>query len=259
MVHGAGSNAVATDLGDLDGDGDLDWVLSYFGSAEFRVFRNNGGAAFAFDQSFDADANGSCAGLVDIDDDRDIDMLLFDEIADTIRVLRNQNGTFQQLCDPGIAGVVSCPCGNPPSGPGRGCNNFGASSGGASLVGSGVASLGADSVVLSAANENLTSLTIFWTGKNLISPPGAVHGAGVRCVSVLNRLYSGNAAGGAIVRPGGSDPSVSARSASVGAAITAGQTRFYFTIYRDNLAAGPCGNPASNINLSNAVGVTWTP
>ncbi|MFN0008048.1 MAG: FG-GAP-like repeat-containing protein [Planctomycetota bacterium] len=259
QVHGAGSNAVATDLGDLDGDGDLDWVLSFFGSAEFRVFRNNGAGTFAFDQSFGADANGSCAGLVDIDGDRDIDMLLFDEIADTIRVMRNLNGTFQQLCSPGLAGVVSCPCGNPPSGSGRGCNNFGASSGGASLNGSGVASLGSDSVVLSAANENLTSLTIFWTGQNLISPPGTAHGAGVRCVSVLNRLYSGNASGGAIARPGGSDPSVSARSAAVGAAITAGQTRYYFTIYRDNLAAGPCGNPTSNINLSNALGVTWAP
>jgi len=259
QAYGGGSSAIATDLGDLDGDGDLDWVVSYFSSHEFRLFRNNGAGTFTFETSFQADSNGSCAGLVDIDGDRDIDMLLFDEIADTIKVMRNLNGTFQQLCHPGTAGIVSCPCGNPPSGSGRGCNNFGASSGGATMAGSGVASLGSDSVLLSAANENLTSLTIFWTGKNLISPPGTAHGAGVRCVSVLNRLYSGNASGGAIARPGGSDPSVSARSAAVGAAITAGQTRYYFTIYRDNLAAGPCGNPTSNINLSNAVGVTWAP
>jgi len=163
------------------------------------------------------------------------------------------------FCTPGSAGVVACPCGNPPSGPDRGCDNHGAASGGASLAGSGFPSLGSDSLVLSAADENLTSLTIFWTGSSLISPPGAVHGAGVRCVSALKRLYSGNASGGAIARPGGSDPSVSARSSAVGAAITSGQTRYYFTIYRDNLAVGPCGNTASNINVSNALRVRWMP
>jgi len=258
QVVGAGSNAVATDLGDLDGDGDLDWVLSYFGSSEFRLFRNNGLGTFAFDQSFPADSNGSCAGLVDIDGDRDIDMLLFDEIADTIRVLRNADAQFVQLCHPGTGGVVACPCGNPPSGLGRGCNNYGAGSGGATIAGSGVASLGADTVLLSATNENPTSLTVFWTGSSLI-PSGVAHGAGVRCAGSLHRLYSGNASSGAISRPGGSDLSVSARSAAVGAGISTGQTRYYFTIYRDPQAAVPCGNSASTINLSNAVAVTWAP
>ena len=166
---------------------------------------------------------------------------------------------FTSFCDPGSGGVVACPCGNPPSGPNRGCQNHGAATGGATIVGSGLASLAADSVLLSATNENASSLTVFWTGQTLIAPPGVAHAAGVRCAATLHRLYSGNASGGAIARPGGSDPSVSTRSATVGAPITAGQTRYYFTIYRDPQAAAPCGSSASTINLTNALRVTWAP
>src|SRR6185369_359271 len=35
---------------------------------------------------------------------------------------RNETG-FTSLCDPGVGGVSSCPCSNPPSGSGRGCDN----------------------------------------------------------------------------------------------------------------------------------------
>lgn len=62
---------------------------------------------------------------------------------------------------------------------------------------------------------------------------------------------------GATALVASSDPSVSARSATVGAPISPGETRYYFTIYRDPQAAGPCGNAASTINLSNAVAVNW--
>jgi len=166
---------------------------------------------------------------------------------------------FTTYCEPGTGGTLACPCGNPPSGPDRGCNNHGAATGGASLSASGVPSLTADSVLLNAANENTSALTIFWTGSTQLSPPGVVHGAGVRCVSDLKRLYTGNASAGAITRPGMGDSSVHTRSAIVGASISAGQTRHYFTVYRDPLAAGPCGNPLTGINLSNAVGIYWGP
>lgn len=151
-----------------------------------------------------------------------------------------------------------CPCGNPGL-PGRGCNNFGSMTGGARFEASGLPMLSADSVVLSAQAENATALTVFWTGTTVVSPQGLVHAAGVRCVSGLNRLYTGPAAGGAISRPGAGDPSVSSRSAAVGAPISAGQTRYYFTIYRDPQAATPCGNAASTVNLSNAAAVMWIP
>ncbi|MBK7643127.1 MAG: hypothetical protein IPJ19_08750 [Planctomycetes bacterium] len=45
-------------------------------------------------------------------------------------------GDFVKLCTPGYDGVLSCPCGNPPAGFGRGCNNS-SSTGGALIEGSG--------------------------------------------------------------------------------------------------------------------------
>ena len=164
------------------------------------------------------------------------------------------------ICEPGVGGVISCPCGNPPTGPGRGCNNFGAGpaqSGG--LTATGIASLTFDNVVLHASGENNSSLTVFWTGSGA-SPTGFVHGAGVRCVtSALRRLYTGAASGGAVSRPGSGDPSVSLRSAAVGSQIQAGATRYYFAIYRDPNAAGPCGVSAATINLTSAGAIVWDP
>src|SRR5262249_43455433 len=37
-----GAHTVSTDLGDLDGDGDVDWVLSSFGGGFWRVYTNDG-------------------------------------------------------------------------------------------------------------------------------------------------------------------------------------------------------------------------
>lgn len=169
-------------------------------------------------------------------------------------------GGFVNFCDPGVGGIVPCPCANPPSGAGRGCDNFGAMSGGASIVGTGNPSLSADTVSLAASGENNTAFTVFFQGRDPVSPTGVAHGAGVRCVTAtLKRLYLGNAAAGSITRPGMGDPSVSARSAAVGDPITAGQARHYFTIYRDPGAAVPCGNTSSTINISNAGTFVWTP
>ncbi|MFN0009481.1 MAG: PQQ-dependent sugar dehydrogenase [Planctomycetota bacterium] len=214
---------------------------------------DQGGEVFKIVPSALVDCNGN-----QIHDICDIDTG-FSQDTNTNGIPDECESVITTFCFPGQGGVVACPCNNPPFFPDTGCNNFGGATGGAYLAGTGSASLGNDTLLLTANEENATALTIFWTGQTLISPPGAAHGAGVRCVSALHRLYSGNASGGTIARPGGQDASVSARSAAVGATIAAGQTRYYFTIYRDNFAAGPCGNPASNINLSSAVGVLWTP
>src|SRR5439155_13956975 len=96
-------------------------------------------------------------------------------------------------CFPGQNGVVACPCGNPPSSTGRGCNNFTAFSGGAQLSATGVASLSGDTVVFTSAGENATATTIFLQGTTQIAT-GVAFGAGVRCVGgSLKRLYVGNA------------------------------------------------------------------
>jgi hypothetical protein len=97
-----GGHAPATDLGDLDGDGDLDWVLSGFVGGLWKVYVNDGAGNFTFDQEFAATANPSCAVLLDIDNDGDLDMALTDEIDDTVTILQNGGGP-SPLCPPAPA------------------------------------------------------------------------------------------------------------------------------------------------------------
>jgi hypothetical protein len=80
--------ALATDLGDLDGDGDLDWITSSFGGDWF-LYRNDGAGRFQFDQSFVAPSAASCALLLDSNGDGDLDLALIDEIADQVLILEN--------------------------------------------------------------------------------------------------------------------------------------------------------------------------
>jgi len=168
---------------------------------------------------------------------------------------------YQPFCIPGALGSIPCPCGNPPAGGGLGCDNFSAGpAASGTLMATGTASLAGDTLILQATGENDTSLTVFWQGQDPTIPGGVVHGAGVRCVGTqLRRLYIGSAAGGAISRPGPGGPAVSARSAALGDTIPTGAARHYFNVYRDPLAAGPCGNTASTVNLTNALTVIWGP
>jgi hypothetical protein len=166
---------------------------------------------------------------------------------------------FVTFCEPGSAGVVSCPCGNPPSSNGRGCNNFGGTTGGARLAGDGWASVAVDQLYLVATQENANAFNVVFTGSTLTAPSGVVHGAGVRCVTGLKRRYTGSASGGMLTKPGPSDQGVNNRSTALGIPITPGDTRYYFNVYRDPAAAGPCGNSASTVNLTNAVRVVWAP
>lgn len=87
---GSGSSTIiATDLGDLDGDGDLDWVLSSFGGSRWYVMSNNGQGAFTVNRQITAPNAGSCGSLYDFDNDGDLDMALADEIADVVLLYRN--------------------------------------------------------------------------------------------------------------------------------------------------------------------------
>jgi WD40-like Beta Propeller Repeat len=166
---------------------------------------------------------------------------------------------FASLCDPGVAGVMACPCSNPPSGSGRGCDNS-ATTGGASLSADGVAYLSMDSLVFTTSGETPNALSIVLQG-NLSVVSGLVDGQGVRCVGgVLIRLYTKNAVGGAMSAPDFSagDPSVSARSGVLGHPILAGRSRWYLVYYRDPTLLGGC--PASStFNMTQTGQVTWWP
>ncbi|HPF40494.1 MAG TPA: FG-GAP-like repeat-containing protein [Phycisphaerae bacterium] len=88
-IYNLGAHTVSTDLGDLDGDGDLDWILSSFGGGFWRAFVNDGIGNFTFDQNFGADANPGCCIIVDVNNDTAMDVVLLDEIANTVRIQLN--------------------------------------------------------------------------------------------------------------------------------------------------------------------------
>ena len=174
-----------------------------------------------------------------------------------------------QNCFPGTGGVINCPCGQPAN-PVGGCANFGATATtGATLNASGTASLAADTLVLTTANHRTAPaagiLNVFFASTGTTLPNGVANGAGVRCYNqVLKRLYTGQTsppASGSLSKPGMGDPSVSARSAALSSPISAGQTRHYFNLYRDAAATAPaaCNNTLSNVNVTNAGSVLWSP
>jgi hypothetical protein len=93
---------LATDLGDIDGDGDLDWMTSSF-FGDWKLFMNNGGqqggtpGTFTFLRDFDAPQAASCALFLDFDNDGDLDIALIDELADVVILERNRSTTQPQL------------------------------------------------------------------------------------------------------------------------------------------------------------------
>jgi hypothetical protein len=174
---------------------------------------------------------------------------------------------FTSLCEPGVSGVITCPCGNPPSGSGRGCNNFAPSggTGGATLGGSGLPSLAADTVSLDVTNT-LKQVHVLFVGTTLSA--NVRTGAGVRCVnsgpnessqSFLKRI--------AKKTPTNGPPStmsftgILAAMIARGAPPIAGETYYYYAAYRNSAANGQPGCPGVTFgfNATNAGAVTWYP
>jgi len=163
------------------------------------------------------------------------------------------------MCEPGVGGVMSCPCGNAPSGLGRGCDNS-SGTGGATLTDVGVASLASDTVVFTTTAQRPTALSIVLQGTSNV-PGGIAYGDGVRCLTTnLKRLYTKPASGGSISAPVGLEMSVSARSALLGDSISAGTNRYYLVFYRDPLPNG-CPPMAGTATFNSSVGrrVLWNP
>lgn len=165
--------------------------------------------------------------------------------------------SFTTFCYPGQDGVRVCPCSNPPSSVGRGCDNS-AATGGAILSETGAASIANDSVVFHTTGERPTALSVVWQGNALVSA-GAVFGQGVRCAGgALKRLYTKNASSGAVTAPSGNEPSVSARSAALADPLSAGSTRYHFVSYRDPTVLNGCPS-GSTFNATQGGVLTWRP
>ncbi len=88
LVTPTDSLVLSTRIGDVDGDGDLDWVLSsYFG--DWRMFMNDGAVNFSAGPTFPSSMAASCAVLLDFDNDGDMDLALIDEEADEVVLMEN--------------------------------------------------------------------------------------------------------------------------------------------------------------------------
>jgi hypothetical protein len=172
------------------------------------------------------------------------------------------------FCFPGEGGIhacTTCSPANPPSQPGRGCDNYGAHTGGAQLSSLGIASVSQDTLIFTSEYENPTAFTVLIQGTATTNHP---FGAGVRCVAgILKRLYTGPAGSwtnldsvGTFHRPGADDPrSVHVASLAVGYDIGANAPilLLYQAYYRDPLASGQCNG--ATFNVSQGLGVDWSP
>ncbi len=157
----------------------------------------------------------------------------------------------------GDGSSIPCPCNNPSSSPGRGCNNSSAT-GGAILLASGNPSLSSDTLLLTTTDEKPTAASLLLQGTAQL-PSGAIFGQGIRCVAgTLHRLYLKIAVAGSITAPSLTDPTVSARSAALGDTIPSGAHRYYGVYYRDPTMLGTC-TPANGFNITQQLDILWTP
>ena len=166
---------------------------------------------------------------------------------------RGDASAFTPLCF-GDGSGAACPCANSGAA-GHGCENS-ATTGGALLSATGVASLAADSAQLTSAGELPSVTSVVLQGTIAVAP--AFFGDGLRCAGgSLKRLYVKSAVAGVVSAPDAGDASISARSSALGDTIALGATRVYQVYYRDpnaNFCAAP---PGGFFNVSNAIAVSW--
>jgi len=138
-----------------------------------------------------------------------------------------------------------CPCGNNGAA-GAGCGNSGAASGGV-LSGTGNATVGNDSVVLTAIDCPANKPGVFFSAAlQANGGNGNPFGDGLLCGSgAINRLE--------VVFLDGGGAASSSVVLSVEDAISAGQTLHYQFWFRDPVGA-PCGN---GFNTTNALTILW--
>jgi len=160
------------------------------------------------------------------------------------RLYGNCGGVGSPFCF-GDATGTGCPCGNT-GGAGEGCANSGGTGGLVSASGS--AGVAADDLAFAASALLPSQPALLFAGQNAINGGNGVpFGDGLRC------------AGQSVVRLGIDTPGANGDAGwgpGLGATggWAAGETRYFQVWYRD--PGGPCG---SGFNLTNGVGVTFTP
>ncbi len=150
-----------------------------------------------------------------------------------------------------------CPCSNDNDGtlPLGGCAH-GSSAAGALLYGEGVASIGADTLVLRGERGQPENSGLFVQAINSLDGNGVFIGDGIRCAGgTLKRLKVGFADGTGAADTSGVAQGLWQRSDDLGYTIAAGETIYYYWWIRDT-AGSPCGNEN---NASNGYAVTWAP
>lgn len=159
-------------------------------------------------------------------------------------------------CFPGYSPVIACPCSATNKIP-NGCANS-AAPGGAHVGSSGVASLSADTLVLTG-NKIVPGVQCSIVQAGLaLRTSSVIYGQGVSCWSSPPvRLFTGPAANGSITTPGLGQPAISLRSAQYGYPLTTGMAMTYCIVYRDPAAFGSCA--AGMLNVTNAHNIVWLP
>ena len=149
---------------------------------------------------------------------------------------------------------IPCPCGNFGQ-PGHGCDNSSAT-GGARLTGLGEGKVSGDTLVLSVTGERPNAFSM--VGQGTLSTAPRVFGDGIGCIGgQIKRLYYKHAVEGAFSAPEAGDPTISARSASLGDVLTPGANRVYTVFYRDPDPTFCSFPEGATFNVSNAFMVSW--
>jgi hypothetical protein len=87
--YSVGAFPLSVDLGDVDGDLDLDIVTSNFSGANFTLYENDGTGVFINRNDLPSNQAGSCAVFHDRDNDGDMDMTGIDELQDLLILFTN--------------------------------------------------------------------------------------------------------------------------------------------------------------------------
>lgn len=158
-------------------------------------------------------------------------------------------GAYGAYCF-GDGSGTACPCGNIGAGP-RGCANS-THPLGASLQGSGDASIAGDTLTLQGSGMPEGGPVLYFQGTQAVNAGmGVTFGDGLRCVGgTVTRLGTKINSAGASTYPAPGDEPISTRGH-----VTSPSTRTYQVWYR-NVATFCTADP---FNLSNGLHVSWTP